>query len=58
MTFAFLIATLVFFILNLASNLILLALDAGRGRIPIISIVMVLITLCLITWNIFALVSY
>jgi hypothetical protein len=58
MVLGFLIATLIFFILNLASNLILLALDAGRGRIPVISIIMILIGLGLLTWNIFAIVSY
>ena len=58
MVFSFLIGSLVFFILNLTSNLLLLAIDAGRGRIPLISIVMVLLSVCLLTWNILALVSY
>lgn len=58
MIFSFLIASLVFFILNLTSNLLLLAIEAGKGRIPLISIIMVLLSVCMLTWNILALVSY
>ena len=58
MVTAFLITTLVLFTLNLGISLILIALKAATDDGTIISnIIGVVVSLIMITWNIFALVS-
>lgn len=54
---AFIIAMIVLMTLNLALNLLTIALGAGRGQVPIIAIVSMFLNLIFITWGIICLVT-
>lgn len=57
---AFLITTLVIFIMNLALALLTIAVaaaDPSKVATPLISVINVFLCLIMITWNIFAILS-
>jgi uncharacterized membrane protein len=59
MVLAFLIATLVIFSINLFLNLVILGLSFSYRKdvIPTVAIINVAVTLVMVSWNIFALIS-
>lgn len=59
MILAFLITTLILFILNLSLNIATVAIDKSNSNTSSIStVIAIFITLLIITWNIFSIISY
>lgn len=58
MVFSFLIGTLIFFMLNLISNLMLFSIEAAKGSASVVSTIIIILSVCMLTWNILALTFY
>ena len=58
MVFSFLIGTLIFFMLNLISNLMIFSIEAAKGNASVVSTIIIILSVCMLTWNILALTFY
>jgi len=58
MIFGFLIATLMIFTINLLFNLVVLYINIYSNQKPLIAIINVFVCLFLLTWNIWAIMSF